>query len=198
MMIYGNAKLIASLPMYPNFSVQKINRLCRNKKLYGFKKNLGPFAPWIIPVDSFALYLLYHPVLAEGFYNLNADNLMGSSEKIQDFYAAVHSSFRNRYKRYEYTVSELSTFFDITVSSTYKRFVQKQWYSVFLTEKVKGNTKVPLERVLKILCTNRDLVNSLEYHHFILVNYDSDHRQEREIEKLLMLYTYYNTYGYLN
>lgn len=52
-------KDICSLPMGDFFQYsRKASELCKTKKIFAFKRNPSRFAPWQIPTESFAMYLL--------------------------------------------------------------------------------------------------------------------------------------------
>lgn len=184
-----SAQKIASLPIYPDFSVQQLNRLCREGKLYGYKLTEGNFKPWIIPEESFALYLKYHPILLIGFMEMDMDYDRGG--ELTMFVNKV-KEYLNRSRSDSYTLAQLSYIFDKPENQIAAWMgISKGFYFI-------GKRIITIQEleVIKFLSANPRRLEALEERHkLLLAKGDS---AESAVRHILMLHSYYKSNGYLN
>lgn len=180
------AKMIASLPMWPDFSIRMVNGLCRDGKLYAYKRNQDvPFEPWVIPHESFAVYLWYNPVYANAFNHMDTTGLRGD---IMDFINAVKSYSR---KDETYTLTQLSYIFNIPKNQIAKWFgIPKVSYILRF-----GAIEVSTIAVVEYLEQHSEQLEALKDRHQMLLSSGGD--MEQSVRHLLMLYAYYKSNGYL-
>lgn len=194
---FGSAKMIANLPMHPGLSVNEINRLCRTKQLYGFKLKDRPFEPWIIPAESFALYLKYHPTLMNAFFDMSVEDIGHFDDNMIDYYSWIHNGIRRKCPEYTYTISELAPIFTRSIGYTYEMFLKTNWLSIFKPTFLKAKKAIPIIDIVKYLCIDPETLKALRFHHVIVLE-DKKYHLERDIRYILMAHMYYTTYGHFN
>lgn len=185
-----SAQIIASLPMNPGFSTSQINRLCREGKLYGYKVKEENFEPWIIPEDSFALFLKYSPILLIGFMEMDMKYDRGG--ELTMFVDKVKKYLSKNYTEESYTLTQLSYIFDKPTNQI------ATWFhiSCFAHFILKSHINISALDVVRYLAANPNRLNVLKERHKLLLA-NGDHT-ESAVRHLLMLHAYYESNGHLN
>lgn len=185
-----SAQKIASLPLPIDFSVQKVNRLCREGSIYGYKCQEGNFEPWTIPEDSFALYLNYNPILLVSFAEM--DMTYDREGELAMFVKKVKQHLSKSYNSESYTLEQLSIIFDKPANQIATWFgISNMFYLL-----AKRIITIQVLEVIKFLRVNPNRLEQLkEYHKLLLAKGDE---KESAVRHILMLYAYYESNGYLN
>lgn len=185
-----STQIIVGLPMQLDLSIREINALCRKGELYAYKIKNEAFEPWIIPEDSFALYLKYHPLLLQDFIELDMSYDKGSEYTM--FVNKVMSCLTKSYRDETYTLKQLSYIFDKPENQI------SAWFDIskFMYLVVGRRINVPALEVVQHLSANPTRLEVLkERHKFLLAKGDP---AESAVRHLLMLQAYYAANGHLN
>lgn len=192
-MLILTSKMIAKISMKPGFSVDSVTRLCRNGKLYGFRKD-ELFAPWQIPVDSFALYLQYNPILKISFLEMT---MKEGEEEMNIIYRTIRDFLNKDSDNTDesYTIQQLIDIFGYPENQikTMLCDVSNVPFGIALLEKYRK--RYSAIQILKVLSANPEQLEKLKDRHQMLLA-DGDYR-EGMVRHLLMLHTYYKSNGYL-
>lgn len=177
MSVNGSTKLIALLYMSPSMTSDTISKLCREKKMYGYRKSTKSFEPWVIPAESFSLYLRYNKWPYD-LYTLN--------DQTQEFMKEVDKYRTKSYLKETFSIGEIIALLGIPYKMAIRLFITKNpILSLFCSK----DDRVPSTKLIRFLCGSPTLLSALSY------------RQEDELQEkrdyILMLQTYYATYGYL-
>lgn len=190
-------KDIVSLPMGDFFQYSRqVSELCRTKKLFGVKTNIGYFSSWKIPTESFAIFLVRNLDECTAFVNMKRTWLSYWKEKDTDMYRITHSIqyYLNKIPfifEETYTAQKISDIFDLPLNEVFSYF-----FPVSLLGKI--NAKIPSltkERsvswraVADYLRANPERVQYLYDKWERLSKQGSE--KEYDIRHLLMLYEYY-------
>lgn len=195
MILNGTAKIISNLPMEHKISKDEVNKLCRQGELYGYKLRKENFQPWLIPVDSFALYLSYHSLIATDFLTMNDEDLKQCEPDVLQFINKTLPWLSEVYREETYTIKQLSDIFHESVSETYNRFHPKSISHIFYPDCLKAKDLIYATQVIKYLSANPIELTYLTHKHHELL--DQGNFQEAEkIRHFLMLQSYYKVYGY--
>lgn len=178
-------------------STEKVNRLCREKKLYGYKANpSAPFEPWLIPAESFALYLRYGPYSTEQSYlEMDRVNIERNGGDMDLFVKTVDLFMATTHSTEFYTVEELAQIFDLPIAAACQMFLRRTFFNAILPVSCKRKKQVALSRVMKFLSASKHYRNGLELRHQALLEVNDS--LEPKVRHILMLYMYYNQHGYL-
>ena len=191
----GNAKIISKIPMYPRMTVQEVNKLCREKKLFGYKLKDANFEPWIITPESFSLYLKYRPLIGAGFLAADPDEVAEAGDDVTEFVHEVFQAFSINWTE-GYKIKELALIFNEPWIRTLKRFhprftIFHSW-CVYLT----GDKNIDILKIVQYLTASPHAFEYLRIHHIDLLYKNSD--EEPLLRYILMRQMYYATYGHLN
>lgn len=184
-----SAQIIASLPLHIDFPVSKVNKLCREGIIYGYKHKEGNFEPWIISEDSFALYLKYNPLLFSEFDEL--DMTYDREGELRMFVEKVKSYLHKSYKDESYTLEQLSMIFDKPINQI------AAWFKIsnifcFVAKKA---ITIQLLQVIRFLRANPNRLEELRERQKLLLAKGDE--RESAVRHLLMLYAYYESNKYL-
>ena len=154
--------------LYPAIDMAKTANLCKNKKLFAWK-NEGYFESWNIPIESFAMYLRYNPILKTTFLNYEHEvdfNWIGD-DLVKKYEAIKHElehapSIANE----EYTLIEL-----IEIFGTHFSVWLCQNHSISKLQKrfPKLVKHVPVLKVIRYLHENADVRADLQDRHMIML-----------------------------
>lgn len=185
-----SAKDLASLPMWPTFTTRQVNQLCRDQRIYAYKTSSEPFTPWIIPIESIAMYSFYHPTYREAILKMDLTGLGEHFMRIGNELKRCCSE--NLSKEETYTIEQLSWIFDAPINQVLTWFNERFLPFTFFQKK----KEVPALKVSQFLENHRDRLKMLqERHDALLAKGDF---MEDQVRHLLMLYTYYKSNGCLD
>lgn len=189
--IMTSAQIIAALPMCPDFSTSQVNKLCREGKLYGYKVGDGNFEPWIIPEESFALYLLYNPVYLNAFKSMDFDPYIWRGTDVVKFVEDVKKLLKRNWGDETYTISQLSYIFDVPKNQILAWFKVPRMFHFILW----SNGTLQAIDVVQFLERNPKRLEALKERHKLLLAKGG--AEESAVRHLLMLHAYYKSNGYL-
>lgn len=190
-------KDIVSLPMGDFFQYSRqVSELCRTKELFAVKTGASRLAPWQIPTESFAMYLVANTDKLIAFMYTCQEYLSYWKERDDNMYKIAHSI--NHYLdkcpdmfRETYTAREIADIFDLPLNEVLSRF-----FAVTLLGKIRvkippitKESSVSWRAVADYMHNNPDKVQFLYDKWEKLSKQGSD--KEREVRHLLMLYEYY-------
>lgn len=188
-------KDICSLPMGDFFHYSRqVSELCKKKKIFAFKRNPSRFAPWHIPTESFAMYLLFNVDEFNAFMNMNLNWLPYWRERDKDMYKIANSIKHYLDKSPSmfdemYTAQELSDIFDLPINEIFSTFFTKNSWQMIRAKMslVSKEAKVSWRSVCDYLQLRPDKVSYL----YDKMKKCSEKEDGRKILHLLMMYEYY-------
>lgn len=176
--------------MGTTLSKREITEHCQNKNIYGWKSMEQP-ARWLVPSESFAMYLRYNPSLKRIFYNqekeILGDEKMSKYKRIKDELENATSIANEEYK-----LADLTDILEIDFINWLRN---NHSINAFQRRFPKFSSPIPVVRVIRYLHENPEAHKKLENLHMKLVS--KNDLREPMVRHLLMLYTYYISNGYL-
>lgn len=189
------AKDICSLPMGDFFQyTRQVSDLCKTKKIFAFKRNPSRFAPWQIPTESFAMYLLFNVDEFNAFMNMNLNWLPYWREQNKNMYKIANSIKQYLDKSPSmfdemYTAQELSDIFDLPLNEIFSTFFAKNSWQMIRAKMslVSKEAKVSWRSVCDYMQLHPDKVSYL----YDKMEKPSEKEDGRKVLHLLMMYEYY-------
>lgn len=189
-------KDICSLPMGDFFQYsQQVSELCKTKKIFAFKRNPSRFAPWQIPTESFAMYLLFNVDEFNAFMNMNINWLPYWRERDKDMYKIANSikHYLNKIPSMfdeVYTVQELSDIFDLPINEIFSIFFAKNHWQMIRAKMYLASKESKVS--WRLVCYHLQLHPEKVSYLYDKMEKLSEKEDGRKILHLLMMYEYYN------
>lgn len=172
---------------------------CRTGTVFAWRENVN-FAQWQIPVESFALYLHYHPLEARAFNLLFQDEqktpvytrkkeLGDKMKKIKEELDLLDHRGPNEEL---ISVNKLESIFgkDIYIWLCHRRYLN------FANQVLRTDKPIPIQAVVRYLIQNPTQYEELLAQHNRIIRENPNDPKEPLIRHILMTYTYYTANGY--
>lgn len=180
---------IGGFPMEGIETSKQVSALCRTNRLWGYKNDKGPFSRWLIPVESFAIYLHENPELKKNFECM-CDVNYGYWKERDHHMVKIVDAIKKALNIYSpsnppkemITVEMLSKIFDLPKNQIEAMFLSKTQRIVTRRE------LVPVADVLEFLHKSPSFLDLLYQRRSQLV--EEKNPDERYVGHLLMLYEY--------